>query len=142
MPLCTDPQKLFEVCLASDESQPEVTRPVFIFRHLTAREQAALAPLAERDEEQINRMPLADLIAELAGAVRVNLVGWRNLDRDYDPAALEDVCNTLELWELFFKCRRASHLDPAAKNASGQPSPSPAAASATAAPAPTSAMTP
>jgi len=129
MPLACDPNETLLICLKTDEDKPEADRPVFRFHYLTVREWREHSWLAD-DQKRLEAMKMEELLDALADAVRVNLIGWDRMpSRDgagtpYDPARLAEMLTVEELWELFFKARRQSRLDPEAKKNSNSDSPS------------------
>lgn len=129
--LALDPSETFDVRLSTDAHRPDAERAAFTFRYLSAREFRKVNRLAG-DTKVLREVGLEQTLDRLTEAIRVNLVGWRILDRNadevvwlpFDPANLEDLCTVGELWELFDQSRAISRLDGASKNGSGSPSPS------------------
>lgn len=103
MPVGLDTSEHAPVSLRSDADKPEDVRPVFLFHYLTRRERRAV--FAALDEI---RNPDSDVEALLDKALRIGLVGWRNMrGRDgaeipFSPDAVDDVLTAAEKFELAF----------------------------------------
>ena len=103
--LAIDPSEVYEVCLPSDASKPVDVRPVFVFRHLTCREQIRFSALVDAACDAGTAEPpdpekAVDLVT---AAIACNLVSCRNVPGVAGPddvSALPDLLTRDELWTL------------------------------------------
>ena len=114
--IACDPKQTVDIHLDADADKPEASRPTFVYRHLTAREDlergrvAAAATSATDDPEKY--------FASLGAVLAVGLVGWRNLvTPDGKPVPYEgtataalDALTEYEAWEIANKVTRAAAL--------------------------------
>lgn len=127
--LALDPRETYEVRLPTDP------RAVFVFRHMTLREFRRAGKVYDRGIDRTFDGMLDDLLA----AIRMNLVGWREIISaqgaaiPYDPENLEDVLTHQEAWDLLGEARKGAILTSAEKNVSGSSSAGSGAGSAPAA---------
>ena len=111
MPIAMDPNKTFEVALESDMEVPQATRPVFIFRYMTARQWAKALEIRETYMKADRKTAsVEELVQPPFEIIRLALSGWKNI-RDtsgceiaFEPAKLEDILTEVESMELMFKC--------------------------------------
>jgi len=97
MPIALDTSETVDVWLNSDAHKPEAERPVFVFHHLsykqfrqveTLREEAD--KVADADDHEARELRVQ--------AVKLGLVGWRNMGFGYDAT---DDLSFLTRWEIF-----------------------------------------
>ena len=100
MPLALTTDDRFELTLETDKDKDEATRPAFVFRYLSGREQKALAVALGA----IENVPsgLAGIEAWFTALRVAGLVDWRNCGQPFDDDALEDVLRFAEAEELAY----------------------------------------
>lgn len=105
MPISSDPQSTAPYWLACDADKPEETRPTFICRFMTRREHRRVDELvkqayaSKKDDE---------CFALLVDALRVGIVGWRNVkdhagnEIPFDLSNVDAVLTDREIWEAAY----------------------------------------
>ena len=122
MPIALDPEQTFEVVLKTDQSKPPESRPVFLFRHLTARQLRRIAKLGD-DREALKASTVDKITDDLIATIGEALAGWRHIDREFSAESLDTICTIGELWELYYAMRSGGSLDVESKKNSDMPSP-------------------
>lgn len=111
MPQLLEPGKRYAVCLDSDKDKPQETRPVFWVLAVSARDAIAGVELVQSFTKD----------AEIVDHLKTLLVGWDNLDIDFDLEKLPDVLTVSECYELYGKINRNEHLNMEEKKSSESP---------------------
>ena len=118
MPIPLSPGGTFELILKGDQALDEKGKPLktqppeaprFMFRHLSGREQRALA--VKLDEMESAEESAAVAVDKTFECLAFVLVGWKNLHDDrkdgaavpYDPAAADQVLTWREAQELIYR---------------------------------------
>jgi len=107
VPIACDPKATFKITLDGDKYLPPATRPYFIYRHLTLRQQQAMA----KTNDELDMIGDGDdMFDTIIDCVTTNLVGWKNMT---DPATgnaikfskdkMADLVNYVEIMELISK---------------------------------------
>lgn len=135
MPIALDPNQTVDVCLDSDKDKPESERPTFVFRHLTYRQRREVDRLLA-EAEKVEREDTEKALDFHVAAIRVGLIGWRNMGAlDYGP----DVEPPLTFWEAFELAYNYPHklsISETEKKARSSPSPSTTESSTASQPSP------
>jgi hypothetical protein len=104
MPIACDPNATCDIWLDTDEAKPIETRPVFIARFVTKRQNSELLRLAQAAYDEQDPVRSNELLHQ---ALAIGIIGWRNqrLPDGSDPGPfaidkLDDVLTDRELWLL------------------------------------------
>ena len=117
MPRPLDPSDTFDVVLASDVGRSP--KPAFVFRAATGREWRRMAVALDNRPADVGQG-----VDEVFEAIRVTLVGWKNIaDRDgqavaYEPANIDEVISFAEAVELLRGALNEGRLNPEDKKKS------------------------
>jgi len=122
-----DPGSGFDLWLDADGETPAESRPVFVARYLTWRQEMELRAI--RDRLVAADEPMVDVFEGL----RLGLIGWRGMGRPFDADAIEDLLTGDEALELFCKLVAGQRPSGDAAKKSASPPESDAAESAAAA---------
>lgn len=118
MPVFLEPNQTFEICLDSDMNLPEESRPTFIARSQSMRNQLKILEVVDRlfvDE----KIELAGLFQETVDMLAVAIVGWKNMGGiDYTPEMFSDVLTYREARELLRKVAFNQQVTPEQKKSS------------------------
>jgi len=130
--LTMDPQATLRLTLRSDADKPNP--PTLIYRYGGGRRSMRLM---EFNAEVMAISPQGKLpdnfFPRLYDQIRDGLIGWEHIDLSFDPAALEDLLELNEAFEIFFQLLAATRLSFEEKKRSPSPSESNIASSAAAA---------
>ncbi len=103
MPVALDPQQRLELVLKSDKKIPKAKRPTFVFRYLTGREWGKAASIFDSLQGLGSG---SEAMNSVFDAVRIGLVGWRNMNKPdgtaikFDPDELDAILTPGEGMEL------------------------------------------
>lgn len=144
--IASDPSQTVDVHHPDDDDKPEESRPTFVYRCFTVRDEMERERLAaETKAPGLSRAEYADRLGRLLG---VGLRGWRNLaDPDGKPVAYEPdkpgealrALSDQEAWDILNAASLATVLTEQKKRLSRTPSTTVPANSAPPAPQPASA---
>lgn len=113
MPRATEPGLRYEIWLDFDESKPIETRPIFICRALSMRDQAAIANAQHSLAETSSTQELNERVID---TLCLCVVGWKNMTDqtgasiEFSREALCEVLNFAEAYELMRKSVRACQI--------------------------------
>lgn len=97
MGFAVDTESVFEFVLDADKGKPADARPTFLFRYPSLRDFKRIAALFAESESATDP---DEMIAKATGGISHRLCGWRNMGTPYDPANLEAVITSADMWEM------------------------------------------
>lgn len=106
MPRALEPGGSFDVWLESDKDKPLDERPTFQFRHMHARDWRKTVETADAHLDGGDLKQLDDTFE----AIRISLIGWRNMGIDYDAGELDAVLDPQEALEVLRSVLRGGRL--------------------------------
>lgn len=115
--LALNPDDRIEIALAEGDGAPTL-----VFTYLTRKQKKEILSILSSAEELLNTDE-DKAIGQYEDAIRVGLVGWRNLPTDYDPMALEQLFSDSEIQAIAVRYyREVSYLDWSKKKPFASPS--------------------
>jgi hypothetical protein len=126
MPRALEPNRTFDIWLDSDAAKPAETRPTFIGRVLSGRDEQRILELSDSLQRAEDNLAARKAVID---SIALTLSGWRNMnDPDtgeaipYSEENLSAVLCVDEALELLGKVRTANHLEVDDLGNSGSPS--------------------
>lgn len=113
MPRATEPGLRYEIWLDFDENKPEETRPAFICKALSMRDQANIVSVQSEVHKTTSTDEMNQKVLEGLGLC---ITGWKNMvDQNGQPMefsveSLASVLNFAEAYELMRKAVRACQV--------------------------------
>jgi len=126
MPLALEPGETFRVVLEADRAKPE-PRPVFLVRHLSARQWRRLDEVLSTLETSASG---GEALGRVLDALRPHVAGWQHLVGPdgaavpFDPGELDAVLALPEVYELAYAVLAGGRLETDEKKGLRSPSPS------------------
>ena len=115
MPVFLEPNSTFEICLDRDEHLPEESRPTFIARSQSMRNQLKILEVVDRIFSNGN-VELRDLFKETVDTLSMAVTGWRNMGGvEYSSDAFYDLLTYKEARELLRKVAYNQRVTPEQK---------------------------
>ncbi len=117
--ICLDPEQRIRVVLASDESRPDSEQPTLLYRAMTVREFRHFQAVIDKSD-----LPNADQLSVACEAAQCNLVGWKNISREFNATELDDILTPHEVEEVIVKLFRVMRFTANDKKKLDSPQPS------------------